>query len=81
LLSEIDRNRRVNQTQRFVTAQLPNALRPACVDVVGWRHHGGVDPDDFRQDARPSRLYDGTSEVQRVIIGSALLREAGMARD
>ena len=26
------------------------------------------------------RLYEGTSEVQRVIIGGALLREAGMPR-
>ena len=43
--------------------------------MAGWP------PMTFRQDARLSRLYDGTSEVQRVIIGSALLREAGMARD
>jgi acyl-CoA dehydrogenase len=32
----------------------------------------------FYRDARLFRLYEGTSEVQRVIIGGALLREAGM---
>ena len=34
----------------------------------------------FCRDARLVRLYEGISEVQRVIIGGALLREAGMAR-
>jgi acyl-CoA dehydrogenase len=34
----------------------------------------------FYRDARLFRLYEGTSEVQRVIVGGALLREAGMAR-
>ena len=34
----------------------------------------------FYRDARLFRLYEGTSEVQRVIIGGALLREAGMPR-
>ena len=35
----------------------------------------------FHRNARRFRLYEGTSEVQRVIMGGALLREAGTARD
>jgi acyl-CoA dehydrogenase len=33
----------------------------------------------FYRDAYPFRLYEGSSEMQRLIIGSAVLREAGMA--
>jgi acyl-CoA dehydrogenase len=48
--------------------------------------HGGLGylrttpVERFYRDARLFRLYEGTSEVQRVIIGGALLREAGMPR-
>jgi acyl-CoA dehydrogenase len=48
--------------------------------------HGGLGylrstpVERFYRDARLFRLYEGTSEVQRVIIGGGLLREAGMAR-
>jgi acyl-CoA dehydrogenase len=48
--------------------------------------HGGMGylrttpVERFYRDARLFRLYEGTSEVQRVIVGGALLREAGMAR-
>jgi acyl-CoA dehydrogenase len=48
--------------------------------------HGGMGylrstpVERFYRDARLFRLYEGTSEVQRVIIGGALLREAGMPR-
>ena len=40
----------------------------------------GVAVERFYRDARLYRLYEGTSEVQKVIIGGALLREAGMPR-
>ena len=48
--------------------------------------HGGMGylrttpVERFYRDARLFRLYEGTSEVQRVIVGGALLREAGMPR-
>ena len=70
----------------------PSAAKLFCSEMVGRatdravQVHGGLGylrttpVERFYRDARLYRLYEGTSEVQRVIIGSGLLREAGMPR-
>jgi acyl-CoA dehydrogenase len=70
----------------------PSSAKLFCTEMVGRavdravQVHGGMGylrttpVERFYRDARLFRLYEGTSEVQRVIVGSALLREAGMAR-
>jgi acyl-CoA dehydrogenase len=70
----------------------PSSAKLFCTEMVGRavdkavQVHGGMGylrttpVERFYRDARLYRLYEGTSEVQRVIIGGALLREAGMAR-
>jgi acyl-CoA dehydrogenase len=70
----------------------PSSAKLYCSEMVGRavdravQVHGGMGylrttpVERFYRDARLFRLYEGTSEVQRVIIGSALLREAGMTR-
>ncbi|UOY03513.1 acyl-CoA dehydrogenase family protein [Blastococcus sp. PRF04-17] len=71
----------------------PSAAKLFCTEMVGRavdravQVHGGLGylrttpVERFYRDARLFRLYEGTSEVQRVIIGGALLREAGMPRE
>ena len=70
----------------------PSSAKLFCTEMVGRavdhavQVHGGLGylrttaVERFYRDARLFRLYEGTSEVQRVIIGSALLRAAGMSR-
>ncbi len=70
----------------------PSSAKLFCTEMVGRatdaavQVHGGMGylrttpVERFYRDARLFRLYEGTSEVQRVIIGSGLLREAGMSR-
>jgi acyl-CoA dehydrogenase len=70
----------------------PSSAKLYCSEMVGRavdravQVHGGLGylrttpVERFYRDARLFRLYEGTSEVQRGIIGGALLREAGMAR-
>jgi acyl-CoA dehydrogenase len=70
----------------------PSSAKLFCSEMVGRavdravQVHGGLGylrttpVERFYRDARLFRLYEGTSEVQRVIIGGGLLREAGMAR-
>ena len=70
----------------------PSAAKLFCSEMVGRatdravQVHGGLGylrstpVERFYRDARLYRLYEGTSEVQKVIIGGALLRAAGMAR-
>jgi acyl-CoA dehydrogenase len=70
----------------------PSAAKLYCSEMVGRatdravQVHGGLGylrttpVERFYRDARLFRLYEGTSEVQRVIIGGGLLREAGMPR-
>ena len=70
----------------------PSSAKLYCSEMVGRatdravQVHGGLGylrttpVERFYRDARLFRLYEGTSEVQRAIIGGALLREAGMAR-
>ena len=70
----------------------PSSAKLFCTEMVGRavdravQVHGGLGylrttpVERFYRDARLFRLYEGTSEVQRLIIGGALLREAGMAR-
>ncbi|SDF17791.1 acyl-CoA dehydrogenase [Blastococcus aurantiacus] len=70
----------------------PSSAKLFCTEMVGRavdkavQVHGGLGylrttpVERFYRDARLYRLYEGTSEVQRVIIGGALLREAGMPR-
>jgi acyl-CoA dehydrogenase len=70
----------------------PSSAKLFCTEMVGRsvdkavQVHGGMGylrttpVERFYRDARLYRLYEGTSEVQRVIIGGALLREAGMPR-
>jgi acyl-CoA dehydrogenase len=70
----------------------PSAAKLYCSEMVGRatdravQVHGGLGylrttpVERFYRDARLYRLYEGTSEVQRVIIGGGLLREAGMPR-
>jgi acyl-CoA dehydrogenase len=70
----------------------PSSAKLFCTEMVGRavdravQVHGGMGylrttpVERFYRDARLYRLYEGTSEVQRVIIGSGLLREAGMPR-
>jgi acyl-CoA dehydrogenase len=68
----------------------PSSAKLFCTEMVGRavdravQVHGGLGylrttaVERCYRDARLFRLYEGTSEVQRVIIGRALLREAGM---
>jgi acyl-CoA dehydrogenase len=70
----------------------PSAAKLFCSEMVGRatdravQVHGGLGylrstaVERFYRDARLFRLYEGTSEVQKVIIGGALLRAAGMPR-
>ncbi|MEI4273324.1 acyl-CoA dehydrogenase family protein [Klenkia sp. LSe6-5] len=70
----------------------PSAAKLFCSEMVGRatdravQVHGGLGylrttpVERFYRDARLYRLYEGTSEVQRVIVGSGLLRAAGMPR-
>src|SRR4051794_609146 len=70
----------------------PSSAKLFCTEMVGRavdravQVHGGMGylrttpVERFYRDARLFRLYEGTSEVQRVIVGGALLREAGMSR-
>src|SRR4051795_137968 len=70
----------------------PSSAKLYCSEMVGRavdravQVHGGLGylrttpVERFYRDARLFRLYEGTSEVQRVIVGGALLREAGMPR-
>jgi acyl-CoA dehydrogenase len=70
----------------------PSSAKLFCSEMVdravdrAVQVHGGLGylrstpVERFYRDARLFRLYEGTSEVQRLIIGGALLREAGMAR-
>lgn len=70
----------------------PSSAKLFCSEMVGRsvdravQVHGGLGylrttpVERFYRDARLFRVYEGTSEVQRVIIGGALLREAGMTR-
>ncbi|MGY1745127.1 acyl-CoA dehydrogenase family protein [Blastococcus sp. SYSU D00695] len=70
----------------------PSAAKLFCSEMVGRatdravQVHGGMGylrttpVERFYRDARLYRLYEGTSEVQRVIIGGGLLRQAGMSR-
>jgi acyl-CoA dehydrogenase len=70
----------------------PSSAKLFCTEMVGRavdravQVHGGLGylrttaVERFYRDARLFRLYEGTSEVQRVIIGGALLRAAGMSR-
>jgi acyl-CoA dehydrogenase len=69
----------------------PSSVKLFCSEMVGrvadWavQIHGGmgyintVPVERFYRDARLFRIYEGTSEVQRVIIARALLKDAGMA--
>jgi acyl-CoA dehydrogenase len=71
----------------------PSSAKLFCSEMVGRavdravQVHGGMGylrttpVERFYRDARLFRLYEGTSEVQRVIVGGALLREAGMQKD
>jgi acyl-CoA dehydrogenase len=71
----------------------PSSAKLFCTEMVGRavdravQVHGGMGylrstpVERFYRDARLFRLYEGTSEVQRLIIGGALLRAAGMARE
>jgi acyl-CoA dehydrogenase len=70
----------------------PSSAKLFCTEMVGRavdravQVHGGLGylrttpVERFYRDARLFRLYEGTSEVQRLIIGGALLRGAGMPR-
>ena len=70
----------------------PSSAKLFCSEMVGRvtdravQVHGGMGylrttpVERFYRDARLYRLYEGTSEVQKVIIGGALLRQAGMPR-
>jgi acyl-CoA dehydrogenase len=70
----------------------PSSAKLFCTEMVGRavdravQVHGGLGylrstpVERFYRDARLFRLYEGTSEVQRLIIGGALLRAAGMPR-
>ena len=68
----------------------PSAVKLFCSEMVGRvadravQVHGGmgymnsVPVERFYRDARLFRIYEGTSEVQRGIIGRALLKDAGL---
>src|SRR3954468_23317030 len=70
----------------------PSSAKLFCSEMVARatdravQEHGGLGSlpstrvGRFSRDPRLYRLYEGTSEVQKVIIGGALLREAGMPR-
>ncbi|HEX2075524.1 MAG TPA: acyl-CoA dehydrogenase family protein [Geodermatophilus sp.] len=70
----------------------PSSAKLFCTEMVGRavdravQVHGGLGylrttpVERFYRDARLFRLYEGTSEVQRLIIGGGLLRGAGMPR-
>ncbi|RDI55952.1 acyl-CoA dehydrogenase family protein [Nocardia mexicana] len=67
----------------------PSAAKLFCTEMVGKvadlavQIHGGtgymreVPVERIYRDVRLLRLYEGTSEIQRLIIGGGLLREAG----
>ncbi|AFR48186.1 acyl-CoA dehydrogenase family protein [Gordonia sp. KTR9] len=69
----------------------PSAAKLFCSEMVGRvadrgvQVHGGTGymrttpVERFFRDARLYRIYEGTSEVQKVIIGRALLADAGMS--
>jgi len=71
----------------------PSSAKLFCTEMVGRavdravQVHGGLGylrttaVERFYRDARLFRLYEGTSEVQRLIIGGGLLRAAGMRKD
>jgi acyl-CoA dehydrogenase len=71
----------------------PSSAKLFCTEMVGRavdravQVHGGLGylrttaVERFYRDARLFRLYEGTSEVQRLIIGGGLLRAAGMPRE
>lgn len=66
----------------------PSAIKLFCTEMVGQvadlavQVHGGagymreIPVERIYRDARLLRLYEGTSEVQRLIIGSGLVRAA-----
>jgi acyl-CoA dehydrogenase len=70
----------------------PSSAKLFCSEMVARatdravQVHGGLGylrttpVERFYRDARLYRLYEGTSEVQKIIIGGALLRAAGMPR-
>jgi acyl-CoA dehydrogenase len=70
----------------------PSAAKLFCSEMVsrvadrGVQVHGGMGymrstlVERFYRDARLYRIYEGTSEVQKIVIGRALLADAGMAR-
>jgi len=70
----------------------PSSAKLFCSEMVARatdravQVHGGLGylrstpVERFYRDARLYRLYEGTSEVQKVIIGGALLRAAGMPK-
>jgi len=70
----------------------PSAAKLFCSEMVGRvadravQVHGGmgyvhgVPVERFYRDARLYRIYEGTSEVQKVVIAKQLLREHGGAR-
>jgi len=70
----------------------PSSAKLFCSEMVARatdravQVHGGLGylrttpVERFFRDARLYRLYEGTSEVQKLIIGGALLRAAGMPR-
>jgi acyl-CoA dehydrogenase len=70
----------------------PSSAKLFCSEMVARatdravQVHGGLGylrttpVERFYRDARLYRLYEGTSEVQKMIIGGALLRAAGMPR-
>ncbi|WP_132878216.1 acyl-CoA dehydrogenase family protein [Tamaricihabitans halophyticus] len=78
--------------QRYVTGEDrrigPSAAKLYCTEMVGKvadlavQIHGGsgymrdVPVERIYRDVRVLRLYEGTSEIQRLIVGGALVREA-----
>ena len=67
----------------------PSAAKLFCSEMVGRaadlavQIHGGlgymhgVAVERLYRDARLFRIYEGTSEIQKLIIGRALIRDAG----
>jgi len=70
----------------------PSATKLFCTEMVGRvadlavQVHGGtgymreIPVERIYRDVRLLRLYEGTSEIQRLIVGSALIRQAVAAR-
>src|SRR3978361_1621478 len=65
----------------FCTEMVGRAVDKAGQVAGGLGYLRTTPVERFYRDARLFRLYEGTSEVQRVIIGGALLREGGMRKD